>query len=159
MDKIFDLNYDKLAIMLLPSFLRKQKTVAFIQALLMPIKLLYRDFTAKRSSNLYNLSHNGQVCRLRKLLNDNFDPIDRRIYITDGNRYQRQYIYTAAEQQKRYLGSMFLRPSDDFADAGIDFRVVVPDGFPLETVNHQLKATIDYYKLAGIRYKIEFENE
>lgn len=158
-DKIFLIDYNKLALLMLPTFLRKVKMFAWLQVLITPIKMLYADFMNRRNANLYNLAHNGQVCYLRKVLNDSFDPTLRRIYIGDGNRYTRNYIYTNGEQQPKYLGTMYLRQAEDYADTGLDFRVIVPDDFDINAVYHQMKATIDFYKLAGKRYKIEHENE
>lgn len=157
MSRIYEINFQRLAIILLPTFLRKPIRVAFVQALLAPVKLLYRDFMAKRTSVIYDLEHNGQVCRLRKLLNDQFDPVLRRIRITDGNLYPRKYIYTNAEEQPKYLGTVYLRQTSDYADSGVDFRVVVPSGFALVPVLAQMNATINYYKLAAKRYKIQFD--
>ncbi|MDO4230226.1 MAG: hypothetical protein Q4C98_10455, partial [Capnocytophaga sp.] len=107
-------------------------------------------------------AHNGQVCYLRKLLNDNFDNEKRRIRILDGNKFGRKYIYTRGENKLVYLGKMYLRQRNDYADIGVDFIVVLPQ----EVANlhrtaqngierfYNIEAFIDFYKLAGKRYKI-----
>lgn len=157
--RIFNIDFDRLIVLMLPTFLRVTSVTAFIKAYQVSIKSVFGSFSNNRISNLYKLSHNGQVCYLRKVLNDSFDPRDRRIKITDGNSFQREYIYTKAEAQPQYLGTMYLRQSNDFADTGFDFRVLVPAGFDLQSVIHQMNAVIDYYKLASKRYKIQYENE
>lgn len=151
----FNLDVNKLVVLLEQTFLRRPKQLAFLQALAAPIATIHQNWFVKRLDNLYKLGHNGQVCYLRKALNDAFDPSLRRITITDGNRYTREYIYTNIEQQPTSLGTIYLRQVGDYADTGADFRVVVPKGFDLVGNNFQLRALVDFYKLAGKRYLIE----
>lgn len=158
-NRVFIIDFKRLVQLLLPTFLRKPKTVAWLQGITAPLRVLYADFTNNRAANIYKLSHNGQVCYLRKVLNDTFDPSLRRIKIVDGNRFQREYIYTEAEQQPKYLGTIYLRQSGDYSDSGVDFRVLVPDGFDIARNFPQMRATIDFYRLASKRYKIQYENE
>lgn len=157
--RIFQIDYDRLVLLCLPTFLRKNNIVSFLRSVIVAIKYLYVVFRNNQNANLYKLAHNGQVCYLRKVLNDTFDPGLRRIKIVEGLAFAQQYIYTSAEQQKKYLGTMYLRQSTDYADTGVDFRVVVPDGYDLSSVIHQMKSMVDYYKLTSKRYKIQHENE
>lgn len=156
LDKIFEIDYNRLIGQNVPADWQQPKFILWLRGLISPAKILHDQFTRYRRANLYTLAHNGQVCYLRKVLNDSFDPIERRIYITDGSKYQPEYIYSSAEQQPRYLGTIYLREADDYADTGVDFRVIVPVGFDLTAVIHQMKAQIDFYRLASKRYKIEF---
>lgn len=153
--KIFDIDYPKLVSLLTPPDLRKQRLLALLGALIMPVRTVYGSFKANRISNLYKLAHNGQICYLRKALNDSFDPVLRRIYIGDGSRFKRQYIYTSGEQQARYLRTIYIQPTTEYEDTGVDFKVIVPVGFDLAGNLYQLRALIDFYKLAGKRYTIE----
>jgi hypothetical protein len=153
----YKVDVNKLVVLLIPTFLRKPILIGYLQALTLPVSRLHQQWYNMRSDNLYKLAHNGQVCYLRAALNDAFDADQRRIYITDGNKYTRKYIYTSAEQQPKYLGKIYLRQSEDYADTGVDFRVILPNGFDLNNNIYQLKALIDFYKLAGKRYKIEIE--
>ena len=149
----YHLNINKLVELLLPTFLRKEKMLAWLRALHFPLVKVVDDFNFNRNQNLYNLAHNGQVCYLRKALNDRFDVSARRIKITDGNRYKRQYIYTQGERKPKYLGVMYLRQNTDYADTGVDFIVEVPKG--LKYNDYEMKALIEFYKLASKRYKIQ----
>ncbi|UGU15223.1 hypothetical protein LS482_16240 [Sinomicrobium kalidii] len=133
--------------------LRKPRMVAWLQSLLQPVSTLHYEWKQNRERNLYRLRHNGQVCYLRKALNDEFDPELRRIEIADGSRFRRNYIYTQAEQQPRYLGTMYLRPSSDYEDTGVDFIVLVPAGLIYDP--YDMRALVDFYKLASKRYRIE----
>ena len=153
----FKLDVNKLVVLLGQTFFRRPKLLAFLQALASPIATIHQQWFVKRSDNIYKLKHNGQVCYLRKALNDSFDPSLRRIRITDGNRFNRQYIYTNGEQQPKFLGKKYLRRVGDYADTGADFRVLVPQYFDLTNNIYQLRALVEFYKLAGKRYLIELD--
>lgn len=149
----YKVDFKILPILLLPTMLRKYKTVIWAQSLMAPVEALHYGFMRNRERNLYKLQHNGQVCYLRKALNDSFDIDQRRIQIVDGNKFGREYIYTHAEAKPRFLGTMFLRPSTDFEDTGVDFIVLVPAD--LNFNEYDMTALVDFYRLASKRYKIE----
>lgn len=149
----YNLDINKLTTLLTPTFLRKEKFLAWLRVLHFPLIKVIDNFNLNRNENLYNLAHNGQVCYLRGALNDRFDPSQRRIRITDGNRYKREYIYTDGEQKPRFLGTIYLRDDADYGDTGVDFIVEIPQGL---TYNQfEMKYFIDFYKLASKRYKIQ----
>ncbi len=152
----YNLNINRLVELLTPTFLRKEKMLAWLRALHFPLIKVLDDFNFNRNQNLYNLAHNGQVCHLRKALNDRFDVAERRIKIADGNKYKRQYIYTLGEQKPKYLGVMYLRQNTDYSDTGVDFIVLIPRDLIYN--EYEMKALIEFYKLASKRYKIEYDN-
>lgn len=148
----YNLDIKKLTILLTPTFLRKERFLAWLRVLNFPLIEIVDKFNFNRNENLYNLAHNGQVCYLRGALNDRFDISARRIKITDGNRYKREYIYTLGEQKPRFLGTIYLRDDADYSDTGVDFIVEVPQN--LSYNNYEMEAVINFYKLASKRYKI-----
>lgn len=163
-----NIDFDRLVGLLTPTILRRAKMLAFLRILVAPLKRIHYDFLQKRNArngDLYRLNHNGQVCYLRKMLNDNFDPEKRRIRILDGNLFKAKYIYTEGEQKPVFLGTMYLNRNVDYADKGVDFIVKIPlEVWQLhksETVQigeerfYAIEAFVDYYKLAGKRYIIE----
>lgn len=150
----YKVDYNKLAILLLPTILRKPRTIAFVHSLVFPISELHYSWSQFRAYNLYKVEHNGQVCKFRKALNDRFDQTERRIYITDGNKFKREYLYTTAENRPKYLGVIYLHQTDDYADTGVDFIVHVPAAI-VSGQFFELVALIEFYKLGGKRYKIE----
>lgn len=150
----YKVDYNRLAVLMLPTFLRKPILVGYVQSLLVPIDKLFYNWSIFRNENLYKVHHNGQICKLRKALNDRFDPSERRIYIGDGNRFERQYLYTTGENKPRYLGIMFLYQNSDYADTGVDFIVYAPKEI-INALPYELKAQIEFYKSGGKRYKIE----
>ncbi|MDB0600683.1 hypothetical protein PL373_05900 [Tenacibaculum maritimum] len=165
MSKVFDINYNRLVGILTPVVLRKPKMMSWLQVLVSPITSLHYKFQMKRKLDLYKLEHNGQVCYLRKVLNDAFDASERRIQITDGNRFIPQYIYTEGEEKPTYLGEMYLRDESVYQDTGVDFIVLLPLGIWNahktqirigEYRFYDIESVIDFYRLASKRYKIEF---
>lgn len=70
--KAIEIDIKKWVIMLLPTFLRGRCMVAFLQVLAQPLISLYSRFLVCREEQIYELSHTGQTCLLRKVLNDYF---------------------------------------------------------------------------------------
>ncbi|EKT4520756.1 hypothetical protein ABF176_000661 [Flavobacterium psychrophilum] len=138
----------------LPINLRQPKNIAYVLALLEPVEWLYYQWLQKRDFDWYRLKHTGQVCKLRKVLNDNLDKSLRRIYIAQGTAFPRKYIYTKAENKPKYLGTYFIKSQDEYENTGVDFIVFVPTEIKTASID-QLKYLLNYYKLAGKRYKIE----
>lgn len=151
----YKIEYNRLGILLIPTFLRKQNMVAFAQALLRPIDTIYYWWSVWRADNIYKLEHTGQVCSLRKSLNDNFDPAFRRIYIGSGQEHEPIYIFTEAEEQDVWLENdpVWLYTDAETADSGLDFIVYVPKDV-YENQIYELSAHTNFYKPGGKRYKI-----
>jgi hypothetical protein len=151
----YNIDIQKLTLQLLPTFLRGKAVLqSLFLAISQPVVFIYDQWNAKRLQDLYKIEHTGQVCLLRKALNDRFDPTLRRIEIVDGNRIIRQYIYTTVEQQPRFLSSpMFIYSRDDYADTGVDFVVIAPQDI-IDQNPFEMNALIDFYKQDVKRYKI-----
>ena len=149
---MYNLNIDKLLVLLTPTFLRNPKLVAWLRMLATPLhKLLYK-FQRARQADLYNLAHNSQVCYLRKALNDEFDDEQRRIRIEDGRQKQRLYIYPRSANKPLYIGKIFLYQRGSYIDGGVDFIVVLPKDLTYD--KYKLEALVNFYKLAGKRWEI-----
>lgn len=152
----FDLDVRKLAVQILPTFLRGSVMISYVTSLVKPLNDIHYQFIQKRKENLYILAHNGQKCYLRAALNDKFDTSLRRITIDDGQLYDAEFIYTDAEinQQPslvRYL-TLTLYQDQDLANTAVDFYVRVPADIIFNI--YEMQYLIDFYKLASKRYKI-----
>lgn len=150
----YDIDYNRFGILNLPTFLRKPIIVSWVQVLLTPIANLHYTWKQKRLLDWYKINHTGQVCLLRKVLNDTLDVAERRIYIGEGNSFPRKYIYTRAEKKPVFLGRMYIYQNSEYTNTGVDFIVFAP----AEIINariHELNALINFYKLASKRYKIQ----
>jgi len=157
----FDINWYNFGAEMLPTKWRDSTTIAFVKVLLKPINQVYYSWYNWRIDNLYKLEHTGQICSLRGSLNDKFDPIERRIYLGDGQQNPTTYIYTEAEAQDVFTnteaegneGTMYVYTEAETADTGLDFIVYVPFDI-LNREIYAIKAHIELYKAGGKRYAI-----
>ncbi len=156
---IYTVDFRKLADWMLPTFLRKPKLLAYLKALLKPVINLYNDFKMFRSDILYKINHNGQVVYLQKVLNDRFDNIQRRIYITDGIINEPTYIYTHEEDKPVYLGTKYIYTREELKFKDVDFVVILPLDLVLSSEEEvRVNSLLKYYKLASKTYRIINKN-
>ncbi|MDE5525705.1 hypothetical protein [Elizabethkingia meningoseptica] len=149
----YKVDFRRLGVLLLPTFLRSPSMMAMTNVLMSCLEQINDDFIADRKSNIETATHNSQVCYLRKILNDKFD-YDRRILIEDPNDKEETYVYTDGENKPHYLEELILYPESEFSDKKVDFVIKVP--IQLESYLENIKNTVDYYRLASKRFKIEF---
>jgi hypothetical protein len=155
------INLKKLVALLLPTFLRKNTTLAFLEVSIIPLQTLYVD-------TLYKMQHNCQVISLEKMLNDYFAVPDydnqnheatKKVYIEDEFYPPENYFYLDQEFRPSIdYDNIDLWPDEDEAymtddENHFDFVIFIPIAYTF--VEAQLRAIIDYYKLAGKIYRIE----
>ena len=70
--KVFQTNFLRLAVLLIPTMLRKPAMVAMMRSFMKPFMLLQNRLNERREANMYNLMHTGQVCHIKAVLNDHF---------------------------------------------------------------------------------------
>ena len=68
----YQIDYRKLAVMLLPTFLRTSVLVTLVRVMIQPLQALHDKWKADCERREYNLTHTGQVCTLKAVLNDRF---------------------------------------------------------------------------------------
>lgn len=159
-DLVYKVNIKKLALLTLPTWLRKPLLSALIYAGVSPLSRLVHDLRKFRSSTNYRLQHNGQVCKLRGALNDEFDPEERRIYIEDHDstsRVELSTIYLRSEKKwvmvpQRGTGSVIINSRGFAGTSGIDFWIYAPSELSNELT--RMKAFVNSYKLASKRFTI-----
>jgi hypothetical protein len=149
----YKIDFDRLVLLLLPTFLRKPVLFGYIRALIAPIASLHYKWSRMREENLTKLSYNSQRCYLRGALNDKYDPDLRRITIDETLDIGQDYIYTPAENLDVYLGVMYLEQDFNYSNTIVDFLVNVP-GQILDDKTNEITATLNFYKLAGKSYKL-----
>lgn len=156
---IYNVNWNKLTSWLIPTVLFKPKMFAWCKSLVAPISTLHGLLISFRSQKLYELSVTSQVCKLQKLLNDYFDESQRRIYIDDGVKSPKKYvfkqsefvplsIYTAAETTPT-----FIYTTGEVAATVAHFVVNIPTGLSYDV--NVLKSILNIYKLPSRKYKIQ----
>lgn len=155
---IFNIDYTKLAVQLLPSRLRLPGMKAFALVLIAPVRSLYGRFQGFRDDALYELRHNGQVCHLEGALNDMFDNTARRIYIEDGDTIDAITLFIEEEEKPVALyveseASPVYFYTDEELTTGGSFVVKVPDILAFDP--NRMRALVNKYKLAGKLYEIQ----
>lgn len=155
------LDFKRLVELLLPTFLRKSKTLAFLKATIAPLETL-------RDSTLYKMQHTCQVIYLEKMLNEwfnvpNYDhqnhEATKAITIIDEFHEPENYVFLEGENEPslEYDNvNKWLDADAIFAFGEVayyDFVVQIPSTYSF--VLEQLRATIEYYKLAGKKYRIQ----
>lgn len=108
---IFDLDFRKFVQMLLPVRMRKYLLIQFIVSSILPIRQLHYRFMNNREDNLYRLTHNGQVCYLRSVLNDAF-PYRSADFDIGDNYVTSEWIYAKSEAAFPY-DQLILREDPD----------------------------------------------
>ncbi|MBP7173997.1 MAG: hypothetical protein KBA33_08045 [Cloacibacterium sp.] len=159
-EKSFEIDFKKLVLLWLPTFLRQVFLFRLIYWLISPVESIYVEFHKRRKQNLIKLNHNYQVYSLRKRLNDAFDSVERRIQIVSAKKYEKLYLFTEAEDDIRRSKTLFLeedKPIYLYTEGELnneyDFIVLIPNT-AIDQI--RMKAEIDFYKLKSKTYKIEF---
>lgn len=161
--KLYDVNFKRLALLLLPTFRRRPLTAAVAYAAVSPLQRLHTRFVLWKRDTDYRLRHNGQVCYLRGLLNDLFDPIDRRITVTD-NAENVGYIilhHRDTDQSVRFPArgsgrAVILNRRGYGGVNGYDFWVNLPVALYGKVDLAQVTGVVNTYKLASKRFSINF---
>lgn len=162
--KWYSFDIIKLFCLLLPVRLRRIHTIQFLNALTSPIGALAKDIR-------YKMQHDGRVIYLEKVLNEAFNipgysptshEISKQIYIGPGEIPDEVYIFQPDEADRPpYVGdpmhvndgdAIFLFTRGELDAQYCDFTVVVPSGLDISDI--RLKSIVDYYKMAGKKYKI-----
>ena len=165
-DRIYNVNMKRLALLALPTWLRRPLAGALIYAGVSPLGRLLQELRSYRSATCYRLRHNGQVCKLRGALNDEFDPGERRIKIEDGwggaECREASTIYKRetgrwAMLPRRGAGAASIHREGFSGTSGYDFWVTVPEELRTAETETRLRAVVNMYKLASKRYAINYK--
>lgn len=149
----YDINFNRLALAIVPLKLRQPLLMNFLYVLLTGVRKASAVFNTYREDTDYRLTHNGQVCYLRAVLNDRFDLSQRRITIEDVAEGEGTILYR--RELSRFLMTPVIINKRAFTGSdSVDFAVVVPVALRGAFVEEQMRALIDTYKLASKRYTI-----
>lgn len=156
----------------LPSFLGKEVMVAWLGSLLKPFKTLFSSFRSFQISFNSGLQYNSQSIVLEHILNDLFDSDDRRIRVINQELlFVPRFHYSISEHEAdpdlslyNYFqiseahSPYFFFFSREQESAQYSFLVSFPEALVFD--RNALRATVNFRKLAGIRYKlVKVEND
>lgn len=161
-DETFNINIKRLALLVLPTWLRRPLVGALIYAGVTTLGRLAQDLRKYRITTRYRLRHNGQVCKLRGVLNDEFDPELRRITIEDSESSQ---LVEASTVYRRDIGKWIILPIREVGSTvvnrrgfdgitGFDFWINVPRVLINIQTRIRLNSITNTYKLASKRFTI-----
>ncbi|TDL99623.1 MAG: hypothetical protein C4K58_06945 [Flavobacteriaceae bacterium] len=150
-------NFQRLAIWLLPILWRRQRLFDWLTSLLEPIEWL-------QEKTIYEAQHDCTVMSLEKVLNEKFVSSyssashgeTKQIKIVDADQMSRHYIFKESEPDDPiYLDEdqVFLlgENTEEF-----NFFVLIPSA--LMGFSKQIELLVNFYKMAGKRYKIVEDN-
>lgn len=153
----YNINFKKLAVLWLPTFMRKSLLMNFVAVLVAPLESLYIVFLRARKKNLVQVRTTCQKFSMQKRLNDEFDPMERRIRIIPAILYNGVYLYTEAEDDAQHtktkwlFTAIYLRTEAEL-HSDYDFVVEIPN---IGINEYRLRAEIEYYMLQSKNYRIE----
>lgn len=161
---VYIISFTEFAKILVPRFIRQPKTLAWLNALLAPLRSLYSQFYAFKEAVIYDTEHDGSVVSLEKVLNDAFDPSDRGIYILNADVIDTDHYYDVSDDYDYDNEDSYIYDPEVFNNNGIDFTVYVPGELQPETeaeittLQIQIRAKVDKFKFAGLNYNILWLN-
>ncbi|HUM50496.1 MAG TPA: hypothetical protein PK431_01735 [Chitinophagales bacterium] len=144
---------------LLPFDLRKIRIISYLFALIEPIKAMYNAFLQFMLDQLYDAKINGQVIKLERVLNDTFDPIDRRIFITDGEYYTPSVFYEEYKdipvifyEEGNINNPIFYSETSLDGRVSFNFFVNVPESVFFDKTH--VRAVVNKYRIFGRTFDI-----
>lgn len=163
--RIFDVNIKRLALLTLPTWLRRPVAAGLLYAGSAPLGRVLQELRKLRDETGYRMRHNGQVCKLRGVLNDEFDPELRRIKVEDEESaresVERPYMREMEREipiPARSSGKAFIINRRGYGGInGEDFWVTLPYALRGTADETRLAAIVNRYKLASKRWTIKYE--
>lgn len=164
--RIYETDIKRLALLTLPTWLRRPVAAALLYAGVAPLGRLVQELRVLREETGYRIRHNGQVCKLRGALNDVFDAQERRIRVEDEASVDGPdgtMVYWRSEErelpvpERRTGGAVRVNGRGYGGVSGYDFWVTVPLALRGVIDETRLRATVNGYKLASKRWTIKYE--
>lgn len=161
---LYEVKIKRLALLLLPTALRKPVIAALAQSAVQGCNALHGEFMRWKSDKDYRLSHNGQVCHLRAVLNDMFDQTERRITVDDEDSGNQRGARLFTRDMDRHIlvplraaGNAFIINRRGYGGvSGFDFWVSIPYALMGKIDETRLAAVVSTYKLASKRWTINY---
>lgn len=164
-DEIYAVNMKRLALLLLPTFWRRPLIGGIIYAGVSALSRQLGELREYRKGTGYRLMHNGQVCKLRGALNDEFDPELRRIKVEDSDSAATTETSRIWQRKKGRWAIVPRRGADALTihregyagTSGYDFWLTVPVELRDIDTETRMRAMTNIYKLASKRYAINYK--
>ena len=159
------IDYRKLAILLLPTFLRRPVLMAWLRAMVYPLQQLHDRHQSARTQRLYELHHTSQICFIKDALNNEFGITDYAagFEIEDINA-PGKWIWVYDENVERFDDEqhmLFDEPTWIHDTASIlpptsAFTVLVPKHIEIDETNDaRIRSVVNKYRLASRTFEIK----
>ena len=159
------IDYRKLVILLLPTFLRRPVLMAWLRAMVYPLQQLHDRHQAARTQRLYELHHTSQICFIKDALNNEFGITDYAtgFEIEDINA-KGNWIWVYDENVERFDDEqhmLFDEPTWIYDTSSIlpptsAFTVLVPKHIEIDETNDaRIRSVVNKYRLASRTFEIK----
>lgn len=121
---MFNIDFNDIAKKLIPESERGPRFIAWFKSAIRPLVQLHSQFTSFRDDINYKLLFNAQVIYLEHFLNDQYDNVNRQIYIEDTANITYNYLYNENENRPpvylhNYSSVDYMRNENEFYETDI----------------------------------------
>ena len=159
------IDYRKLVILLLPTFLRRPVLMAWLRAMAYPLQQLHDRHQAARTQRLYELRHTSQICFIKDALNNEFGITDyaNGFEIEDINApgewvwiYDENVDRFDDEQHMLFDDPTFIHNISAILPPTSAFFVLVPQSITIDETNEaRIRSIVNKYRLASRTFEIK----
>ncbi len=159
------IDYRKLVILLLPTFLRQPVLMAWLRAMAYPLQQLHDRHQAARTQRLYELRHTSQVCYIKNALNNEFGITNyaNGFEIEDINApgewvwiYDENVDRFDDEQHMLFDDPTFIHNISAILPPTSAFFVLVPQSITIDETNEaRIRSIVNKYRLASRTFEIK----
>lgn len=159
------IDYRKLVILLLPTFLRQPVLMAWLRAMAYPLQQLHDRHQAARTQRLYELRHTSQICFIKDALNNEFGITDyaNGFEIEDINApgewvwiYDENVDRFDDEQHMLFDDPTFIHNISSILPPTSAFFVLVPQSITIDETNEaRIRSIVNKYRLASRTFEIK----
>ena len=164
------IDYRKLAVLLLPTFLRRPILISILRAWMYPLQSLHDRHHDARTTRLYELAHTSQTCHIKDALNKefgvgNYDPLSSYaagFQIADNNA-KGSWVWVYDEGVEKFDDEAhllfnhrtFVFDEPTIIEQTTSFTVKVPQSIELDETNRaRIRAIVNKYRLASRDFEI-----
>ena len=160
------IDYRKLTVLLLPTFLRQPVLMAWLRAMAHPLQELHDRHQRARTQRLYELYHTSQICFIKEALNTEFGITDyaNGFEIEDINA-PGNWVWAYDENVDRFSGQeliihdnapVFIHDLSAILPPTSAFTVLVPQNIQLDETNDaRIRSIVNKYRLASRTFEIQ----
>ncbi len=159
------IDYRKLVILLLPTFLRRPVLMAWLRAMVYPLQLLHDRHQAARTQRLYELHHTSQICFIKDALNNEFGITDYAtgFEIEDINApgnwiwvYDENVERFDDEQHMLFDDPTWIHDTSSILPPTSAFTVLVPAHITIDETNDaRIRSIVNKYRLASRTFELK----